>query len=97
MMRLNPNPLNLSLFREILKGILTGLDFLHTEANIIHTDNLMLHIANQSMLENFEKTELECLSLRKFIDDKHAIYRSHSFCKLKNDKWGDLVLYDLNI
>nr|KMM69727.1 hypothetical protein CPAG_06041 [Coccidioides posadasii RMSCC 3488] len=99
MMRLNPDPLNLSLLREILKGILTGLDFLHTEANIIHTDlkadNLMLRIADQSMLEDFEKTELERPSPRKFIDDKHAIYSSRGFRKPKNGEWGDLVLCDL--
>lgn len=37
MLRLNSEPLNEPLLREILKRLLTVLDFLHTEAHITHT------------------------------------------------------------
>jgi non-specific serine/threonine protein kinase len=36
MMGLNPEPFNLPLLKMTLTRILTALDFLHTEANIIH-------------------------------------------------------------
>ena len=37
MMRLNPEPFNLPLLKMTLRRILSALDFLHTEVNIIHT------------------------------------------------------------
>ena len=37
MMNSNPEPLNAPLLRMVLKSVLTALDFLHTEAEIIHT------------------------------------------------------------
>lgn len=37
MMRLNPQPFNLALLKMTLRRILSALDFLHTEAGVIHT------------------------------------------------------------
>lgn len=37
MMGLNPKPFNLPLLKMTVKRLLLALDFLHTEANVIHT------------------------------------------------------------
>ena len=37
MMRLNPEPLDLPLLKMTVKRLLLALDFLHTEAEIVHT------------------------------------------------------------
>lgn len=37
MMKLNPEPFNLPLLKITLRRILSALDFLHTEAKVIHT------------------------------------------------------------
>ncbi|KAK2809434.1 hypothetical protein FQN50_003893 [Emmonsiellopsis sp. PD_5] len=91
-------PLDVSMLREVLKRLLNVLDFLHTEAHIIHTDlkadNLMFSIDDNSMLESFEKSELEDPSPRKIIDDTREIYRSRSLGMPKNNAWGDLALCD---
>lgn len=38
MMRLNPHPLDASPMRATLKRLLTVLDILHSEANVVYTD-----------------------------------------------------------
>lgn len=43
MMRLNPKPFNLPLLKLTLRRILRALDFLHTEAKVIHT-GMSLHV-----------------------------------------------------
>ena len=40
MMDSNPRPLNTPLLKIVLKHLLTALDFLHTEAHVIHTGTL---------------------------------------------------------
>ncbi|EEQ28042.1 putative non-specific serine/threonine protein kinase [Microsporum canis] len=98
MMNLNPKPLDAPFLKEILKRLLLILDFLHTEANVIHTDlktdNLMIHIADKSMLEEFDKAERENPTPRKVIDELRAIYTSRRFGKPKNGKWGGPILCD---
>lgn len=37
MMRLNPRPFDLALLKMTVERLLLALDFLHTEAEIIHT------------------------------------------------------------
>lgn len=37
MMRLNAGPFDLPLLKMTLRRVLTALDFLHTEAGVIHT------------------------------------------------------------
>lgn len=43
MMRLNPKPFDLPLLKSTLRRILLALDFLHTEADTIHTGSAPLH------------------------------------------------------
>ncbi|KAM5480467.1 putative non-specific serine/threonine protein kinase [Microsporum canis] len=98
MMDLNPEPLNAPLLRMILKCLLKVLDFLHTEAGMVHTDlkadNLMLTVEDNSMLEDFEKIELESPTPRKVIDGTRSIYRSRYFTRPKNGDWGYPMLCD---
>lgn len=42
MMRLNPRPFDLPLLKMTLKRLLLALDYLHTEANIVHTGTFPL-------------------------------------------------------
>ena len=37
MMRLNPRPFDLALLKMTLRRVLSALDFLHTEAGVVHT------------------------------------------------------------
>lgn len=45
MMRLNPRPFDLPLLKLTLKRLLLALDFLHNEAQIIHTGKTFFYIA----------------------------------------------------
>ncbi|CAG8373022.1 unnamed protein product [Penicillium salamii] len=69
MMRLNPKPFDLPLLKMTLKRQLLALDFLHTEANIIHTniktDNLMLTLEDDTMLADFAHAEYSQPGARK--------------------------------
>jgi hypothetical protein len=60
----------------------------------LKADNLMLHVADPSILEDFEKAELAHPSPMKAIGDTHVVYRSRTFRKPKNGEWGDPVLCD---
>ncbi|KAL2219664.1 kinase domain-containing protein [Thermoascus aurantiacus ATCC 26904] len=101
MLESHSEPFNAPLLRLMLKHLLAALDFLHTEAGVVHTDlkagNLMLIIADNSMLEDFEKAELENPSPRKIIDETRTIYTSRSFGKPKNGRWGYPVLCDFGL
>ncbi|KAL2018146.1 hypothetical protein VTK56DRAFT_1222 [Thermocarpiscus australiensis] len=61
MMKLNPQPFNLPLLKMTLKRVLTALDFLHTDASVIHadikTDNLMLSLEDHTMMDDFARAE----------------------------------------
>lgn len=54
----------------------------------------MLVIADESMLNDFEKAEREDPSPRKIIDENRTIYTSRRFGKPRNDRWGYPVLCD---
>lgn len=60
--------------------LLYALDFLHTDAGLIHTDikasNILLENEDESMLKSMEKMEQESPSEHKAIDDERIIYRS---------------------
>ncbi|RAH71362.1 putative protein kinase [Aspergillus aculeatinus CBS 121060] len=83
MMGLNPKPFNLPLLKLTVKRLLLALDFLHTEANVIHTDiktdNLMLSLEDDGMLADFAKAEAEEPSPRKQVDESRIIYQSRRF------------------
>ncbi|RMD44117.1 hypothetical protein DV735_g986, partial [Chaetothyriales sp. CBS 134920] len=99
MMRLNPNPLDLPLLKMVLRRILLALDFLHTEANIIHadlkTDNLMLSLEDRTMLADFASEEIKNPSPRKIIDESRTIYQSRQFRRpLEGRSYGLPILCD---
>ncbi|KAJ5640608.1 hypothetical protein N7528_000233 [Penicillium herquei] len=83
MMGLNSEPFDLPLLKMTLKRLLLALDFLHTEADVIHTDlktdNLMLTIEDSTILTNFEDEEIGEPSLRRNINESHTIYQSRRF------------------
>ncbi|OAX77179.1 CMGC/SRPK protein kinase, partial [Emergomyces africanus] len=99
MMRLNSRPFNLPLLKMIIKQLLLALDFLHTEAEIIHadlkTDNLMLSLEDSTMLADFAKAEAEDPSPWKKINESHIIYKSRRFHLLAGGKsYGLPILCD---
>ncbi|PYI20349.1 kinase domain protein [Aspergillus violaceofuscus CBS 115571] len=87
------------LLKQALLCILQGLDFLHREAGVVHTDirasNIMLSIDDDSMLRDFEKAEQQNPSPRKVIDDNRTIYTSRKLRLPKDILWGQPVLCDL--
>ncbi|KGO67791.1 hypothetical protein PITC_048770 [Penicillium italicum] len=79
----------------ILMHLLLALDYLHTEAGIIHTDiqekNIMLGIEDESLLAEFEEGEKSNPSPRKVVGNR-VIYASR---ELKTtDNHGRPVLCD---
>lgn len=77
-----------------MRNILAALDFLHTEAQIIHTDlqpnNMLLGIKDDSILSRFEQAEFEKPVPRKVYDDR-TIYISRPIPM----SYGTPVLCDL--
>lgn len=52
MMRLNPRPFDLPLLKMTLRRLLLVLDFLHTEADIIHTGaEPLLEVAQETLTD----------------------------------------------
>ncbi|PYH83740.1 kinase-like protein [Aspergillus uvarum CBS 121591] len=87
------------LLKQTLFCILQGLDFLHREAGVVHTDiktsNIMLSIDDESMLTDFQKAEQQNHSPRKVIDESRTIYTSRNLRLPKDMLWGQPVLCDL--
>ncbi|KAF2772498.1 kinase-like protein [Teratosphaeria nubilosa] len=71
--------LSAELTEEIMRYILSGLQFLHKEVRVIHTDlqlsNMLLGIHDNSALAKFERYEEESPCPRKELDDR-IIYLS---------------------
>ncbi|BAE58832.1 unnamed protein product [Aspergillus oryzae RIB40] len=80
---LNPRPFNLPLLKMTVMRLLLALDFLHAEAEVIHTDlktvNLMLSLEDSSMMADFAAAESENPSPRKLIGQSRIIYNSRKF------------------
>ncbi|KAE8133555.1 kinase domain protein [Aspergillus pseudotamarii] len=100
MMRMNPRPFNLPLLRMTVRRLLLALDFLHAEAEVIHTDlktdNLMLSLESSSLLADFTTMESKIPSPRKLIDQSLIIYSSRKFRRLiGGESYGLPVLCDL--
>ncbi|KIW19693.1 hypothetical protein PV08_00267 [Exophiala spinifera] len=81
-----------------LFNVLSALSFLHDEAKVAHTDispsNIMLTIADESILEDFEKGEIEEPSPCKVIDDVRRVYGSRRLGFPRDAVWGQPVLCD---
>ncbi|KMQ46174.1 hypothetical protein HL42_3229 [Trichophyton rubrum] len=73
--------------------LLFALEFLHTEAEIIHadlkTDNVMLSLEDTTILRDFMKSEAESPSPREKIDESRIVYQSREF---EGKGYGLLVL-----
>ncbi|KAM0325025.1 hypothetical protein ACHAQA_007561 [Verticillium albo-atrum] len=80
---------------ELLKAglakLFLGLDYLHSECKIVHTDNIMMELVDESVLEAFTQSEMDDPSPRKLVDGT-PIYASRQFGRPK--KFGDVVLGD---
>ncbi|KAF3385025.1 hypothetical protein F1880_001841 [Penicillium rolfsii] len=67
------------LLKPVLIHVLLAIDFLHTEAKIVHTDiqenNIMLSVEDESILVDFEEAEKTSPSPCKIVEDR-VIYSS---------------------
>lgn len=84
-------------FKWVFKQILLALDFLHTEANIVHTDlkldSIMLKYGLWKVLPSIERKSLDGkLSARSVIDDEVTIY--HGVNMLPTTSHGPPLLCD---
>ncbi|EAW06693.1 protein kinase domain protein [Aspergillus clavatus NRRL 1] len=83
-----------AMVRTTIRNILAALDFLHTDARIIHTDlqpsNILLGIKDNSILSEFETAEFEAPVPRKTLEDR-TIYLSRPLPL----SYGTPVLCDL--
>ncbi|KAF7122249.1 hypothetical protein CNMCM5793_000206 [Aspergillus hiratsukae] len=83
-----------AMVRTTTRNTLAALDFLHTEAGIIHTDlqpnNILLGIKDESILSKFETAEFEAPVPRKTLEDR-TIYLSRPL----PISYGTPVLCDL--
>ncbi|KAF1355821.1 non-specific serine/threonine protein kinase [Lizonia empirigonia] len=90
--------LNVPLLKWTLANMLKALSFLHDETKVVHTDinlaNIMLTVADETILEDFEKAEAENPSPSKVIDDTRTIYRSRKLRLPTGALWGQPVLCD---
>ncbi|RYN56439.1 hypothetical protein AA0114_g2775 [Alternaria tenuissima] len=95
---LNRNPAHRftdELLKAGLSQVFLALDYLHTEAKIIHTDikadNILIEIEDQDILKAFVDAEMTTPSPRKVVDGK-PIYATRQFGLPK--EYGRVVLGD---
>lgn len=71
----------LPLFKTYIRILLEGLDYMHTQAHVIHTDlkldNIMIAIEDQSTIDNFIQGQATHPMARKLVGD-YTIYRCHN-------------------
>ncbi|OCL14839.1 CMGC protein kinase [Glonium stellatum] len=80
--------LPLTWIKQYTKMLLMGLDYLHSECHLVHTDlkpaNILMEIEDLSVLEDFVRSQVQNPMARK-IKDGRTIYRvNHSMGKLRS-------------
>ncbi|OAA55831.1 Protein kinase-like domain protein [Niveomyces insectorum RCEF 264] len=81
----------LGLFKAYLKILLEGLDFLHAECHVIHTDlkldNIMVTFENDAVIEAFVRAQALHPMARKQVGGGRTVYRCHNnFGAIADDK-----------
>lgn len=98
MLRMHDEPFSLDLLKMTLGRLLRALDFLHTEAQVVHLDlkpdNIMISIEDDTMLERFAKAESKHPTPRKIVDNTLTIYTRRPLPTPKDDRYGVPVLCD---
>ncbi|QSS57959.1 protein kinase [Histoplasma capsulatum] len=87
--------LNKTLLKLALQYPLTALDFLHTEADIVHTDlksDIVFSVADKYALDDFCWDEICDLTPRKIIDKTRIVYTSRAPRDPADSNWGPPVL-----
>ncbi|PYH89295.1 kinase-like protein [Aspergillus ellipticus CBS 707.79] len=82
-----------------LMQVFLALDYLHTECRVhIHTDiksdNILLAVEDDSVLDSFVKEEMEITSARKLVDGVLPVYASRRFGMPAGARFGRAVLGD---
>ncbi|EEQ31592.1 hypothetical protein McanMca71_006105 [Microsporum canis] len=86
------------MLKPLLRELFTTLDYLHSEAHVIHTDiqakNIMVGTKDMSVFAEWESQENENPTPRKDVD-KYTVYRSRPFYPKKGwGAWGLPLLSD---
>ncbi|EQK99102.1 protein kinase domain-containing protein [Ophiocordyceps sinensis CO18] len=97
LLRRNPSQrFSETLLKGGLQHLLRGLDYLHTECKLVHTDikadNILHAIVDQGIFEAFVKEEMERPSPRKHVNSA-TVYMSRRFGLPKD--FGRIVLSDV--
>ncbi|RDL37342.1 uncharacterized protein BP5553_04775 [Venustampulla echinocandica] len=98
---LNPTSLTEDILKTALQQIFAGLDYLHSDAHVIHTDiqakNIMLSCSDPTVFEEWDAAERGEPSPRK-VDGDRVIYKSRDFDLRKYMRGiGRCVIADLGM